>query len=104
MKKSNTSKFIFIGLGGVMMFLFSFTIIYDLLIPDPCYYHTNEMNSFMCLFYSAGPVDNGHPVPNFTNFMVSFIIGGLLGIALYKLTTVNTHPFSHSTSHPHTKE
>lgn len=87
MKKSNTLKWIFIGLSGIIMFLLSFTIIYNLLIPDPCYYHTNEMNSFMSLFYSAGPADNGHPSPNFTNFLVSFVLGGILGYALYKLTT-----------------
>jgi hypothetical protein len=104
MKKSKTLKWILIGLGGVMMFLLSFTIIYDLLIPDPCYYHTNKMNSFMSLLYSAGPADNGHPVPNFTNFIVSFCIGGILGYAFYKLKTTNTHPTSHSTFHPHTKE
>jgi hypothetical protein len=45
------------------------------------------MNSFMSLFYSAGPADNGHPTPNFTNFLVSFVFGGILGYALYKLTT-----------------
>lgn len=69
------------------MFLLSFTIIYDLLIPDVCYYHTNEMNSFMSLFYSAGPWDNGHPAPNFTNFLSSLLIGGILGYGTYKIVT-----------------
>lgn len=87
MKKSKTLKWIYICLGGIIMFIISFTLIYDLLIPDVCYYHTHEMNSFMSLFYSAGPADNGHPTPNFTNFLVSFVFGGIIGYALYKLTT-----------------
>jgi len=87
MKKSKTLKWIYICLGGIIMFIISFTLIYDLMIPDVCYYHTHEMNSFMSLFYSAGPADNGHPAPNFTNFLVSFVLGGIIGYALYKLTT-----------------
>ena len=43
------------------------------------------MNSFMSLFYSAGPADNGHPTPNFTNFLVSFALGGIIGYGTYKL-------------------
>ena len=79
MKKSKTLKWIYICLGGIIMSKISFTLIYDLLIPDVCYYHTHEMNSFMSLFYSSGPADNGHPTPNFTNFLVSFVFGGILG-------------------------
>jgi hypothetical protein len=44
MKKSTTSKWIFICLGGIMMVAFSFTLLFRLLIPDVCYYHTHEMN------------------------------------------------------------
>ncbi|GGD33254.1 hypothetical protein [Flavobacterium orientale] len=87
MKKSKTLKWIFIVLGAILMVVLSFTLLYKLLIPDVCYYHTHEMNSFMSLFYSAGPEDNGHPAPNFTNFLISFVFGGILGYALYKLTT-----------------
>ena len=85
MKKSTTSKWIFICLGGIIIVIISFTLIYDLLIPDVCYYHTHEMNSFMSLFYSAGPADNGHPGPNLTNFLVSFVFGGIIGYVTYYL-------------------
>jgi len=85
MKKSNTLKWFFICFGGIVMFLVSFTLIYALLIPDVCYYHTHEMNSFMSLFYSAGPADNGHPAPNLTNFLVSFVFGGIIGYVTYYL-------------------
>ena len=90
MKKSKTLKWICIGLGAILMVVLSFTLLYKLLIPDVCYYHTHEMNSFMSLFYSSGPADNGHPAPNFTNFLVSFVFGGIIGYVLYKVTT-NTH-------------
>jgi hypothetical protein len=90
MKKSKTLKWTFISVGGIIVFLISFTIIYELLIPDICYYHTNEMNSFMNLFYSAGGADNGHPEPNKLNFITSIIIGGILGNVIYKLGTKQT--------------
>jgi len=87
MGKSKTSKWTFILVGGIGMFLISFTLIYNLLIPDICYYHTHEMNSFMNLFYSAGGADNGHPSPNFLNLIISLIIGGILGYGIYKYLT-----------------
>jgi len=92
MKKSTTLKWIFICFGAILMVVVSFTFIYDLLIPDPCYYHTNEMNSFMNLFFSAGPADNGHPEPNLTNFLVSLCIGGFLGYGTYKIVTKDKFP------------
>lgn len=87
MKENKTLKWIFISIGGIAVFLINFTVIYELLIPDICHYHTNEMNSFMNLFYSAGAADNGHPEPNKLNFITSIIIGGILGNGIYKLIT-----------------
>ncbi|PWI28842.1 hypothetical protein DI383_14640 [Flavobacteriaceae bacterium LYZ1037] len=87
MKESKTLKWIFILAVAILMCLISFTLIYDLLIPDICYYHLNEMNSFMNLFYSAGPADNGHPSPSLLNFIISLIIGGILGYGIYKFLT-----------------
>ena len=85
MKKNTTLKWIFIGLGAILMVVISFALLYKLLIPDVCYYHTHEMNLFMSLFYSAGPADNGHPGPNLTNLLVSLGFGGILGYGIYKL-------------------
>ncbi|MEL0653324.1 hypothetical protein V6246_18025 [Algibacter sp. TI.3.09] len=91
MKESKPSKWTFIIVGGIIMWIISFTLIYYLLIPDVCYYHFNEMNSFMKLFYSAGGADNRHPSPNSSNAIFSFIIGGILGYVIYKKkTTANT--------------
>ena len=89
MRESKTLKWIIISVCGILMFLISFTLIYDLLIPDICYYHINQMNSFMNLFYSAGPADNGHPEPNLLNFLISLFIGGILGYWIYKIITKN---------------
>ena len=87
MKESKTLKWIYITVSGIITFLISYTLIYDLIIPDICYYHTNEMNSFMNLFYSAGGADNGHPSPNLLNLIISLIIGGILGYVIYKYLT-----------------
>jgi len=87
MKESKTLKWIFILVVGILMCLISFTLIYDLLIPDACYYHMNEMNSFMSLFYSVWPGDNGHPSPSLFNLIISLIIGGVLGYGIYKYLT-----------------
>jgi hypothetical protein len=84
MKKNKILKWIFISLGGILMCLMSFTLIYDLLIPEPCYYHINEMNSFMNLFYSPELIENGHPSPNLFNFIISLLIGGIFGYGIYK--------------------
>lgn len=87
MKKSKTLKWSFISIGGIGMLLISFTFIYDLLIPDICYYHTNEMNSLMKLFYSTKASDNGHLSPNLFNFTFSLFTGGMLGFVSYKILT-----------------
>ena len=85
MKESRTLKWIFICVGGFIAMLISFTLIYNLLIPDVCYYHTNEMNPLMNLFYSSGPADNGHPEPNKLNFIFSLFVGGIIGHRIYKI-------------------
>ncbi len=98
MKENKTLKWVFISVGGITVFLISFTV-YELLIPDICYYHTNEMNSFMNLFYSAGGADNGHPEPNILNFITSILIGGILGNGIYKLVTKQTKNKVNSTTY-----
>lgn len=85
MRESKTSKWTLISICGIVMVITNFTLLYDLLIPDICYYHIHEMNSFLNLFYSAGPADNGHPSPNFLNLIISLIIGGILGYGIYKI-------------------
>ena len=83
MIKTNMIKWRFITVGGFIMCLISL-VIYDVLIPDPCYYHINNMNPMMHFFYDAGPASNGHPFPNSFNFIVAFLIGGILGYQIYR--------------------
>ncbi|MBS3993081.1 MAG: hypothetical protein KGZ87_05135 [Bacteroidetes bacterium] len=90
MEKSKTLKWTLISICGIGMVLTSFTVLYELLIPDICYYHTHEMNSFLNLFYSAGPASNGHPEPNILNFILSLLVGGIIGNGIYKLLTKKT--------------
>ena len=85
MKESKTSKWFLILTFGIGMVLISFTLLYDLLIPDVCYYHTNEMNPIMNLFYSADPASNGHPEPNIVNLILSLLMGGIIGYRIYKI-------------------
>ena len=84
MKNTNFNKWLFIIIGGFITSIFSFTILYDLLIPDICYYHSHEMNFIMSLFFSASSASNGHPEPNLTNFIVSFLTGSLIGFMIFK--------------------
>jgi hypothetical protein len=85
MKNNKTLKYTFIFFGSIGMFLLSFTILYDLLIPDLCFYHTNKMNSVMNLFYSSGGASNGHPEPNILNLISSIFAGGFIGYKIYVL-------------------
>lgn len=87
MKESKTLKWILISICGIGMILNSFTVLYELLIPDICYYHTHEMNSVLSLFYSARPASNGHPGPNILNFILSLLVGGIIGNRIFKLIT-----------------
>ena len=84
MKNTKFNKWLFIIIGGIVFHIFCFTWLYDFLIPDPCYYHSHEMNYFMGLFFSASSASNGHPEPNLTNFIVSFLIGSLIGFVIFK--------------------
>lgn len=63
----------------------SYFWLYELFIPDICYYHDHEMNPILNIFYSTYPGGNGHPAPNLTNYFLSFFIGGIIGNGLYFL-------------------
>jgi len=91
MRNKFAIKLIFILVGSFTMLIVSFTVIYDFFIPDVCYYHENEMNSFMSLFYSAKGGDNGHPSPNFLNFLVSVLIGGGVGYMFFPIFFKKNH-------------
>jgi hypothetical protein len=83
-KSTNFNKWSLIIIVGFLSSVFSFTWLYDFLIPDPCYYHSNRMNFLMSIFFSSSSASNGHPEPNLTNFIVSFLVGGLIGFVIFK--------------------
>ena len=58
MKYTNFKKWLFIIIGGFITSIFSFTVLYYLLIPDLCYYHSHEMNYMMSLFFTVYPGSN----------------------------------------------
>lgn len=84
MKYTKFNKWLFIFIGGFVTSFFSFTVLYYLFIPDLCYYHSHEMKCIMSLFFSAYPGSNGHPEPNLTNFIVSFLVGSYIGFVIFK--------------------
>ena len=65
----------FIAAGALVMIYLNYTLIYDLIIPDPCYYHTHEMNFIMKIFYTTDSAANGHPEPNMVNVLLSGVAG-----------------------------
>ncbi len=77
-----TLKWIIIIVCSIGTLIFNMTIIDSLLIPDPCFYHTNEMNPLLSLFYSSSGY---HPEPNIFNIVFILIIGGVIGKWIFKL-------------------
>jgi len=65
----------FIAAGALVMIYLNYTLIYDLIIPDPCYYHTHDMNFIMKIFYTTDSAANGHPEPNMVNVLLSGVAG-----------------------------
>ncbi|MFN3907637.1 MAG: DUF4738 domain-containing protein [Flavobacterium sp.] len=54
------------------------------LIPDPCYYHTNILSGWKSYFYHITAISNGHPEPNWMNWLLTILIGAYIGIIVYK--------------------
>jgi len=80
-------KWVFIIVGGVLVFIVGQTFIFDLIIPDPCFYHTNETNFLIELFFDLNPGNNSHPEPNILYIIFSLVIGSILGHSVYR--TIN---------------
>lgn len=79
---------ILLAIGGIVLaFLFNFIILDKILIPDPCYYHTNDTNKVFDIFYELNSGDGYHPFPTMFNFIFTATIGAILGliISIYKL-------------------
>lgn len=78
-----TSKFIkalFLVAGIVVLVLFNYFLLEDLIIPDPCAYHGENTSFIFNLFYdTSSSAANGHPIPTVINFAVTVFVGYHLG-------------------------
>ncbi len=78
-------KWLIIILFSIFATILNFAFIDKLVMPDPCYYHTKEMNLILNLFYSATSASGGHPEQNLFNLIFTIIFGGLIGKFACKL-------------------
>jgi len=76
---SSQMKWLIIIICSILSLFLNFAVIDKLIIPDPCYYHTNEMNPILNLFYTSSSASGGHPEMNLFNIIFTIIIGGLIG-------------------------
>ncbi len=58
-----------------------------LIIPDPCYYHKHETTKIFDLFYELTTAEGYHPSPTKLNFIITIVIGMLLGLIIGKIFT-----------------
>jgi hypothetical protein len=83
-----TSKFIkalFLVAGIVLLVLFNYFLLEDLIIQDPCAYHGENPSFIFNLFYdTSSSAANGHPIPTVINFAGTVFIGYFLGKISYK--------------------
>jgi hypothetical protein len=79
-------KMILFGTGGaITALIFNFGFLERILIPDPCYYHTNETTALFDMFYGLSASEGYHPFPTLFNFLFTLSIGIALGILLNKV-------------------
>ena len=72
-------KWLIIIVFSISALFFNFAYVDNLIIPDPCYYHINEMNPILNFFYTSSSASGGHPEVNLFNIIFTIIIGGLTG-------------------------
>lgn len=85
MKRKTQNRIAVIIIFSALSLFLSVTIVYELIIPDICYYHFNEMNPTLELFYDVKGGANGYPSPSFLNLFFSALIGGFSGNLVYSL-------------------
>ena len=80
--KARLKTVLFAAGGAITALILNFVFIERLLIPDPCYYHTNDTNSVFDLFYTISAAEGYHPSPTLFNFLLTVGIGIVLGLLL----------------------
>lgn len=71
-------------LGGIGMILVSLLIVWPILIPDDCYYHTHDKNLLIFLLYNFPSSEGGHSVPSLFNFLFFGLFGAYFAVKLTK--------------------
>jgi uncharacterized membrane protein YgaE (UPF0421/DUF939 family) len=79
MKKAIISLSILIGI--VLAFVLNLYILENILIPDPCYYHSHNTNAVFDIFYDLPASEGYHPFPTIFNFIFTTVIGAMIGWA-----------------------
>jgi hypothetical protein len=78
-------KFTFIILlstvtGAITALMLNFLIIQNILIPDPCYYHSHETGKLFDIFYEMTAAEGYHPLPTRFNLIFTILLGALSGL------------------------
>jgi uncharacterized membrane protein YgaE (UPF0421/DUF939 family) len=78
-----TGNFVLISLstfiGMVLTFCINFYFLENIIIPDPCYYHSHDTNKIFDIFYEIQGWNGDHPYPTIFNMTLTFAIGAFLG-------------------------
>lgn len=74
-------SFGFVLIGIVSCCFLNYFLLENLIIPDPCYYHTgeDEVTWLFDLFYHFPSSEGYHPSPTTFNFVVTILAGAFLG-------------------------
>jgi hypothetical protein len=76
-------KWLFTVVFAICSLVLNFTIIDKMVMPDPCYYHTHEMNIVLGLFYCSSSASGGHPEINLFNVLFTLFVGGFIGYTFF---------------------
>lgn len=68
--------------GAIIALFLNFFITSYILIPDPCYYHTHDTTLLFDIFFDLTSSDGYHPFPSLFNFILTIIVGALLGLKI----------------------
>jgi len=69
-----------VGIG--LTYILNFFVLENIIIPDPCYYHSHDTNIVFDIFYEMPDWNGDHPFPTIFNFIFTLTIGALLGLTL----------------------
>ena len=60
--------------------IFNYGYLENIIIPDPCYYHSGVKTSALFdLFYSTPTWNGSHPAPTWLNLLLTLLIGASIG-------------------------